>query len=96
MILLDAEDDAANGEDVFISYGAICGDLYKGAKTRVINFFDIPELFEVNMEMNQISVLSPFLFAVVVDVMFESTEGLRNKLMKWKKAVQRKGFEINV
>ena len=42
--------------------------LYDGAKTRVRVDSELSEEFEVKVWMNQGSVLSPFLFAVVVDV----------------------------
>ena len=41
---------------------------YGGAKTRVRVDSELSEEFEVNVEMHQGSVLLPFLFAVVVDV----------------------------
>ena len=45
--------------------------LYDGAKTRVRVGSQLSEEFEVNVGMHQGSVLSPFLFAVVVDVVTE-------------------------
>ena len=42
--------------------------LYEGAKTRVRVDSELSEEFEVNVGMHQVTVLSPFLFAVVVDV----------------------------
>ena len=42
--------------------------LYEGAKTRVRVDSESLEEFEVEVEMNQGSVLSPYLFAVVVNV----------------------------
>ena len=42
--------------------------LYEGAKIRVRVGSELSEEFEVNVGMHQGSVLSPFLFAVVVDV----------------------------
>ena len=45
--------------------------LYEGEKTRVRVDSELSEEFEVKMWMNQGSVLSPFLFAVVVDVATE-------------------------
>ena len=69
------------------------------------------------MGMFLVSVLSPFLFALVVDVitvmatkvvlsellyaddlvqMNETIESLRNKLLKWMKAFDRKGLIINL
>ena len=41
---------------------------YERAKTRVRVDFQLSEEFEVNVGIHQGSVLSPFLFAVVVDV----------------------------
>ena len=43
-------------------------NLYKGAKTRVIVDSALSEVVEVNVGIHKGSVLSPFLFAVVVDV----------------------------
>ena len=45
--------------------------LYEGAKTRVRVDSELSEEFEVKVWMHQGSVLSPFLFAVVVDVFTE-------------------------
>ena len=45
--------------------------LYKGAKTRVRVDSVLSEEFEVKVGMHQGSVLSPFLFVVVVDVVTE-------------------------
>ena len=42
--------------------------LYEGTKTRVRVDCEMSEEFEVKVWMHQGSVLSPFLFAVVVDV----------------------------
>ena len=78
---------------------------------------DLSEEIEVKVGMHQGSVLSPFLFAVVVDVvtefaregalsellyaddlflMSETTEGLRNKFIKWKEAFESKGLKVNL
>ena len=45
--------------------------LYEGTKTWVRVDSELSEVFEVKVEMHQGSVLSPFLFAVVVDVVTE-------------------------
>ena len=45
--------------------------LYEGAKTRVRVDCELSEEFEVNVWMHQESVLSPFLFSLVVDVVTE-------------------------
>ena len=42
--------------------------LYEGAKTRVRVDYELSEEFDVKVGMYQASVLSPFLFTVVVDV----------------------------
>ena len=47
------------------------GRLYEGAKTRVRVDSELSKEFEVKVGMHQGSVLSPFLFAVVVDVVTE-------------------------
>ena len=52
--------------------------LYEGAKTRVRVDSVLSEELEVKVEMHQGSVLPPFLFAVVVDVVTEfAREGAR-------------------
>ena len=43
-------------------------NLYEGAKMRVMADFELSDDFAVKVGMHQGSVLSPFLFAVVVDV----------------------------
>ena len=45
--------------------------LYEGAKTRVRVDSELSEVFEVKVGMHQGSVLFPFPFAVVVDVVTE-------------------------
>ena len=45
--------------------------LYDGAKTRVRMDSELSDEFEVKVGMHQGSVLSPFLFAVMVDVVTE-------------------------
>ena len=54
----------------------------EGARTRVRVDFELPEEFEVKVWMQQGSVLSPFLFALVVDVVTEfAREGALSKLL---------------
>ena len=45
--------------------------LYEGAKTRITVDSELSEEYEANVGMHQGSVLLPFLFAVVVDVVTE-------------------------
>ena len=52
--------------------------LYEGAKTRVGVGLELSEEFEVKVGVHQGSVLSPLVFAIVVDVV---TENVRNGLM---------------
>ena len=52
--------------------------LYEGAKTRVRLGLELSEEFEVKVGVHQGSVLSPLVFAIVVDVV---TENVRNGLM---------------
>ena len=49
--------------------------LYEGAKTRVRVDSELSEELEVKVGMHQGSVLSPFLFVVVVDVVTEFARG---------------------
>ena len=91
--------------------------MYDGAITRARVDSDLSEEFEVEVEMHQGSVLSPFLFAVVVDVVTEfasegalsellyaddlvliseTIEGLRNKFLEWKEALESKGLKVNL
>ena len=51
--------------------------LYEGAKTRVRVGLELSQEFEVKVGLHQGSVLSPLLFAIVVDVI---TESVRNSL----------------
>ena len=56
--------------------------LYNGAKTRARVDSELSEEIEVNMGMHQGSVQSPFLFAVVVDVVTEfAMEGALSQLL---------------
>ena len=55
--------------------------LYEGAKTRVGVDFELLEEFEVKVGMHQRSVLSTFLFALVVDIVTElAKEGILSGL----------------
>ena len=79
--------------------------------------YTFQNIVEVEVGMHQESVLSPFLFAVVVDVvtefarecalcellyaddlvlMSETTEGFRDKFIKWKEAFENKGLKDNL
>ena len=56
--------------------------LYEGTKTRVRVDSELSEEFEVKVGMHQGSVLSPFIFAVVVDVVTEfATDGALCELL---------------
>ena len=56
--------------------------LYEGAKTRVRVDSELLEESEVKVGMHQRSVLSPFLFALVVDVVTEfAREGVLSELL---------------
>ena len=56
--------------------------LYEGAKTRVRMDSELSEVFQSKVRMHQGSVLSPFLFAVVVEVVTElASEGVLNELL---------------
>ena len=56
--------------------------LYEGAKTRVRVDSELSEEFEVNVGMHQVSVLSPFLSAMVTDVVIEfAREGVLSVLL---------------
>ena len=55
---------------------------YEGAKTKVKEDSELSEEFEVKVGMHQGSVLSPFLFAVVLDVVTEFVrEGALSQLL---------------
>ena len=55
---------------------------YEGAKTRVRVVSELSEEFDFESGMHQVSVLSPFLFALVVDVVTEfAREGALSELM---------------
>ena len=55
--------------------------LHEGAKTRVRMNIELSEELEVKVEMHQGSVLSLFIFAVVVDVVTEfAGEGMLSEL----------------
>ena len=55
--------------------------LYEEAKTRIRVDSGLSEEFDVKVEMHQGSVLSPFLFAVVVDVTEFAREGVLSELL---------------
>ena len=56
--------------------------MYEGAKTRIRVDSELSEQFYVNVVMCQGSVLSPFIFAVVVDVVTEfAREGALSELL---------------
>ena len=56
--------------------------LYEGAKTRVRVDSELSERLEVKVGMHQGSVLSPFLLAVVVNVVIElAREGVLSELL---------------
>ena len=56
--------------------------LYEGAKTRVIVDYELSEEFDVKVGMYQRSVLSPFLFALVVDVVTDfARDGEQSELL---------------
>ena len=56
--------------------------LYNGAKMRVRVDFELSEEFEVKVRMHHGSVLSPFLFELVVDVVTEFTrQGALSELL---------------
>ena len=56
--------------------------LHEGANTRVREDYELSEEFEVNAWMLKGSVLSPFLFAVMVDVVTEfDREDLQSELL---------------
>ena len=77
----------------------------KGAKTRVRVGLELSEEFELKVGVHQGSVLSPLVFAIVVDVVTESVrnglmsetmKGLREKFWKWKEAFKSKGLKVNL
>ena len=55
--------------------------LHEGAMTRVRVDFHLSEEFEVKVRMYQVSVLPPFLFAVVVDVTDFARECVLSELL---------------
>ena len=56
--------------------------LYEGARTRVRVDYELSEEFEDEVGIHQGSVLSPFLFAVVIDVVTElAREGAISELL---------------
>ena len=55
--------------------------LYEGANTRVRVGSELSEEFEVKVGMCQESVLSPFLFSVVVDVIEIARESALSELL---------------
>ena len=86
--------------------------LYEGTKTRGRVDSELLEEFEVKVGMHQGSVLLPFLFAVVVDVVTkfssellytddfilisETIVGLRNKSIKFKEDFMSEGLKVNL
>ena len=74
--------------------------LYDGAKTRVRVGFAYSEAFEVKVGVHQGSLLSPLLFAIVVDVIRENAkrgvmEDLKERFWNWKSALESKGLKVS-
>ena len=91
--------------------------LYEGSRTKVRVGSGTSEKFGVRVGVHQWSVLSPLIFAIVVDVvteharegllneilyaddlvlMSESLEDLRERLQRWRSALEDKGLKVNV
>ena len=91
--------------------------LYEGLRTKVRVGSGTSEEFRVRVGVHQGSVLSPLIFAIVVDVvteyaragllneilhaddlvlMSESLDDLKEKLQRWRSALEDKGLKVNV
>ena len=68
--------------------------LYEGAKTRVRVDSELSDELEVKVGMDQGSLLTPFLFALVVDIVTEFAR--ENKLLKWKESLESKHLKGNL
>ena len=91
--------------------------LYEDSKTKLKVESEFSEEFSVAVDVHHGSVLSPLLFAIVVDVvtenareglmkevlcaddlveMSETMEGLKERFLKWRSALESKGLKVMV
>ena len=91
--------------------------LYEGSKTKVKVGSEFSEEFYVAVGVHQGPVLSPLLFAIVVDIVTENAreglmkevlyadnlvlisetmEGLKERFLKWRSALESKGLKVNI
>ncbi|PHT71195.1 Cysteine-rich receptor-like protein kinase 11 [Capsicum annuum] len=88
---------------VLLAYIRAIRDMYEGAKTWVRTISGDFEHFSVLTELYQGSTLSPFLFAVVMNVLTrsiqvlidESRRGVNDKLEVWRQNLEAKGFKLS-
>ena len=58
--------------------------------------FHFTEVVDVVTEFAREGALSELLYADDLVLMSETIDGLRNKLIKWKEALESKGLKVNV